>query len=114
MNHSMNYLLDVMLFGISLFLIVYILYGRKKNQSLIGGYKPGVPGYEVFQKLIRTRVLVLVCAATVFFGVGITLDIFSILHSDKTSHSILIAAPIAVIVAVAVTFIVLPPLFRKK
>lgn len=109
----MNYSMDVLALGMCLFSLVYIIYGRMKNHSLIGGYKPGIPGYEVFQKLISTRVLIAVCIATVVFSVSTVLDVFSVLKSES-SHSVLYVAPIGIIVTFIVALSLVPVLLKKK
>jgi hypothetical protein len=113
MNSNMNYLIDVMIVALGLFSIVYIIYGRIKNQSLIGGYKPGKPGYDVFKKIVSTRSLVIVSTVTIIFGVSTVFDILSILRSDASSSE-LFGAPIAVVVAMIATFTILPFVFKKQ
>lgn len=108
----MNYLMDILALGVCLFSLIYIIYGRMKNHSLIGGYKPGVPGYEAFRKLIRTRVLVMVCIATVVFGISTVFDARAILQSNSP-HAILLAAPIGFIATLVIGLIITPILLKK-
>lgn len=111
---TQSYLIDILLVFTGLFGIVYILYGRATQKVLIGGHKPGTPSYDAVMRFVKnTKYLVIAVGTTLFFLINTIFDVRKILQSDQ-SHSILIVAPIMVIVTYALVFIMLPVVFGKK
>jgi len=113
MDANGSYLIDVLFIAIGLFFIVYVIYGRIKGKSLVGGYKPGKPGYDVFLRLLSTKYLVISIIATLFFVTNAVFDVRSILE-ESSSRSILIVAPVAVIATFFLVFPILSVMFKKK
>lgn len=110
----MNFVADVLCFAMSLLFLVYIIYGKSKRKSIIGGYKPGTPGYDVFLRFVNNKkYLVLIASATAIFTVNLGFAVKDVLKSDS-SHSILIVVPIMVIAAFAISIFVLPGVLGKK
>ena len=113
MNPNMAYSTDVTLAFMSLFFIAYIIYGRINNRSLIGGYKQGVPGYEVFRKIITNKYLAISSVLAVLFILNAVLDARRVLQSPY-SDSVLVIAPVGIILLFSVIVLISSGLFRKK
>ena len=93
MDPDIAYFMDIMLAFISFFYVAYIVFGRIKNRALVGGYKPGRPGYDLFRKIISTKYLVISSVLAVFFVINAIFDARRVLESSYSS-SVLIVAPI--------------------
>lgn len=110
----MNYALDVIFLAIGIHFTTYIIYGRLRGKSLVGGYKPGVKGYDVFRKLVsNNKYFGISIIGTLFFAVNTFFDARSILHGSS-SHSVLVAVPILVILIFVLMFALLPTILGKK
>ncbi|HEY5668039.1 MAG TPA: hypothetical protein VIR03_02625 [Candidatus Saccharimonadales bacterium] len=114
MNAAQNFFIDVILVEMSLFFIVYLIYGRTKQKPLVGNYRPGDAGYQTFKNLVsNTKVLFFSIAAVVIATIDLITSSRAVLHS-KASHSILVVAPIMATAGMLIVLLVLPVLLAKK
>ncbi len=113
MSPNLAYSTDVLLTLMSVFSVIYILYGRAKDRSLVGNYKPGVPGYHVFRRIIAVKYLVLTSILTMFFATNAIVDARRVLHSSH-SESVLIVAPVGIILLFGVSIFISSKLFSEK
>jgi len=97
----------------SLFYVVYIIYGRVKRKSIIGNYRPGVPGYDVFRKIIANKFLVISSILAVFFILNAIFDARRVLQSSY-SDSVLIVAPVGVILLFLLVIFISSRLFPRS
>lgn len=113
MNLNTNFLIDVLFLILGLHFTLYLIYGRTKRRSLVGGYKPGKPGYEVFIKLVdNTKYLVFSVILTLFFLISTIIDGHKILQSSST-HSILVFAPVVVIATLSITLAAISKFLKR-
>ncbi len=92
----------------------YLIYGRVKNKSLVGNYKPGTPGYDTFRKLVDSnKYLAISVTITLVFIVNTMFDVRRILHGSS-SHSILLVVPVMVVLAFLLLFMLMPTMLGKK
>jgi hypothetical protein len=113
MSPNLAYSTDVLLALISIFVVVYIIYGRAKHRSLVGNYKPGVPGYDVFLKIIANKYLVISSILAVFFTINAFVDARRVLQS-LYSDSVLIVAPVGVTLLFLLAIFISSKLFSQK
>lgn len=96
MDPDIAYFVDILLAFASLFYVVYIVFGRVKHRALIGGYRPGEPGYNVFRKITSTKYLVVSLMFATLFIISAVFDARRVIESSY-SKSILVAVPILTI-----------------
>lgn len=113
MPSNIAFFYDILFGFLSLFSVIYIIYGRIRGKALIGGYRPGKPGYGAFRKIISNRNLIIAVALVLFFTVSTILDADKVLNGPSPQHSILIIAPILVITTFLLAILIIPTLFRK-
>jgi hypothetical protein len=115
MNASAGYFLDVILGISAIFFVINLLYGRIKRKALIGGYKPGVPGYEAFSKWVNSnRNLTVAVVVAIFFIVNAIFDARKILEDPNAPTSLLVVAPVMVVLAFFIIVLVLPKILIKR
>jgi hypothetical protein len=114
MSAETNFLVTVTLVVMGLFFTTYLIYGRAKRKSfLIGGYKPGSPGYDIFLKLVDNyKVLALAIISTLIFALDLTFQIFTVL--DSRSYGLLISGPVLVLLLFVLILAILPKILGKK
>lgn len=114
MNANESYFIDIVLTVMGLFFLIYLIYGRVKRKSLIGGYEPGKPGYDVFFKLVHNpKYLYISIAVTLFFIISSVLDARAVLEGTQ-SRSILVVAPVMAVLALFLCIFTLSAVFSKK
>ncbi len=107
MNANGSFIFDILLFSIGLHFSLYLIYGRITGRPLVGPYQPKAPGYKTFLKLVNnTKYLAITIIVTLFFTLNTVLDVARILRSSS-SHSILVVAPLIVVLAFGISIPVL-------
>ena len=111
---SQNYVVSVAITILSLYFILYVIYGRTKNRSLIANYKPGAPGYDQFRRLVRnSKYLALAISVTTISILYAAFKARTVLQSNSP-HSLLLVAPIGFIVVMVLLSYFIPYLFGKR
>ena len=108
-------ILDSFLILISVFFTVYIIYGRiKRKPLLIGDYKPGMPGYEEFLKIVNNNWSLVAAVLVSLFSITDFIINTSKILSSSGSKAILVAAPVIAAMTFLVALWVAPYVVGKK
>lgn len=115
MSPNLVYTFDILIVLMGLFHITYVIYGRTKNKALIGGYKPGKPGHTEFRKFVDSnRNLAIAVVATAFFTISAVLEAFRVLQGPSEQHSVLVVAPVFIVLLSSVVFFVTSRILPKE
>ena len=97
------------------FFTAYIIYGRiKRKPLLVGDYKPGMPGYKEFLKIVNNNWYLAAAILTTIFSLIVFANDVLVVLNGPYHNSMLITSPALAVIIFVAALLIIPRALGKK